>query len=116
MINNKSEKGRDDEDWWVDYIENELSLNAQVKAEMLLRYSEMDRLIVNNLKSVKTLLKEKEYFPLLEDEKYLAGLQARIMNQVSQTSILKSNEEKEPLSSVLKLVWKVLPNLRIHRR
>ena len=90
-----------DEMWWVDCVEGELTEEEILTVNTLLERSETDRLVVENLKRLKKILKKLDEFEEPK-ETYFMQLHDQIMNQLDFTSV----EGAAPSANVIPLIKK----------
>ncbi len=83
------------ESWWVDMIEGEFDGDKFQKVEVLAKYSETDKKIMDNLKKIKSIVKEQMTASVPEDEAYYAKLQGNIMNGIYSFEAKRENESKK---------------------
>ena len=83
------------ESWWIDVLEGELNQEKFQGVELIHKHSETDQLIINNLKQVKSIIKEQMDEELPEDEAYYKTLHRNIMNDVREFEASKKIETKK---------------------
>ena len=82
------------ENWWLDYVEDELDASTRAEMRSLLRSSKKDQEIVQSLSDAKTILKENSKQLQQFSDDYLDHLHDQIMSQVAQTEIQKAPKFK----------------------
>lgn len=80
------------ESWWIDVLEGELEGESFLGVEVLSHHLETDKLIINDLKKVKSIVKEEMDDGLPEDELYYQKLHNKIMSSINE---YKSNQKSE---------------------
>jgi len=86
--------------WWVDFIEGDLSEADLKQVEMILKNSETDQLIVDNLERLRQILKNNDPIDVPVKDEYFEDLTARIMNQVEGLTEEKENIESEKINNL----------------
>lgn len=88
-----------DKNWYVDYVEEELDGAEKAEFEMLLKNSNIDREIVNNIENVKAQLEVQDEIEQIEfkalDDKFFEDMHDTIMARVEQAKV-----EPKPLLQV----------------
>src|SRR5690242_12917316 len=83
---------------WIDYIEGEMTKAEKAKADLLLKHSISDQLVVDNLRRVRSHVElinpARESEKLINDKQYMEKLQSQIMKEVRKIS------RKTPLTVV----------------
>lgn len=75
------------DEWWLDYVEDELDAETRKEMKALLKHSRKDQDIVKSLSDTKSLIQETpENLPALSEEKMM-NLHDKIMSGVGNTRI-----------------------------
>lgn len=88
--------------WWVDYVESELTSEDLRQVEMILKNSETDQLIVDNLSRLRRLLKNNDVIDAPVKPEYYQDLCSRIMNQIDAIEPETTERNVIPLTDDLK--------------
>lgn len=99
-------------DWWVDYVEWDDNENTNVSVkeslDLLVRHSESDQEIIDNLYKVRKEIKSADPVVAIEDKlsqpQYWEQLEAKIMKEVEETKPQK-NEVKNLWDLLVQSIW-----------
>jgi hypothetical protein len=75
------------DNWWVEYIEQELDPTEKREAEWYLQHSPLDRMIVENLISTKEVLKAADHGANWPSEAWGEMMESRIMTALKSEQI-----------------------------
>lgn len=94
------------DEFWLDYVENEIDKQTRAEMKSLLKRSPKDQETVKELSDTKTLLKESEVFEAEACEDFFDDLHDRIMAGIEKTEVKEKpklqlkREHKKALKAV----------------
>ena len=83
------ENPTDQDAWWIDYLEGELTERGEAAVRVLLDHSGTDRLIVENFRFLRWLIAQTDRVDVPVSESYYQDLQGKIMNQVGHRPVFE---------------------------
>lgn len=83
---------------WIDFMEDELSPNAKLDAELLLKHSPMDREILHGYQRLRRLIKNSDVEGVPQNPEYFASLHNSIITAL-EVSVSESDKGKKERSS-----------------
>ena len=78
------------ESWWIDYMEGEVSPGLKQDLDLLLKHSQTDRLILENLQFLRDTIKNEANAPVPENASYYDGLHSKVMSAIENASEFES--------------------------
>ncbi|MCB9026224.1 MAG: hypothetical protein H6625_07910 [Bdellovibrionaceae bacterium] len=85
------------ESWWIDVLEGEYEGDKFLGVEVLSKHLEADNLVINDLKKVKSIVKEQIDDELPEDELYYKKLHTNIMTSIYEYESSQKIENKKKI-------------------
>ena len=81
----------ENESWWIEYLEGEVSESQKEDMDLLLKHSETEKRIIMNFKKLRNAIKEGDAIEVPEGIVYLRNLHQKIMKGVLEAHKEKSN-------------------------